>query len=140
MIYEINRRFLQQVRMKYPGNDRLLRRCRSLTSRGKAGADGQPGHSGVPPRQRSGCPAQQLVRNSALPRIRRDLAGEVHQRHQRRHPPALGGLANPQLAALLDETIGQGWPVQALDQLRGLEAFQKTPQFLERWGATANWP
>ena len=33
LIYEINRRFLQQVRMKFPGNDQVFAVCRSLTNR-----------------------------------------------------------------------------------------------------------
>jgi starch phosphorylase len=44
-------------------------------------------------------------------------------------------LANPQLSALLNESIGDGW-VKDLDQLKQLERFADDSAFLERWGAT----
>jgi starch phosphorylase len=44
-------------------------------------------------------------------------------------------LANPQLSALFNETIGEGW-VSDLDQLRQLERYAEDGAFLERWEAT----
>jgi starch phosphorylase len=44
-------------------------------------------------------------------------------------------LANPQLKALLDETIGEDW-VKDLNQLRRLEQHVDAPGFLEGWQAT----
>ncbi|PSB35994.1 glycogen/starch/alpha-glucan phosphorylase, partial [Aphanothece minutissima] len=44
-------------------------------------------------------------------------------------------LANPQLSALLDASIGDGW-VRNLDELRQLERYADDSGFLEHWGAT----
>jgi len=44
-------------------------------------------------------------------------------------------LANPQLSALLDQTIGDGW-VRNLEELRQLERHVDDSDFLEQWGAT----
>ena len=44
-------------------------------------------------------------------------------------------LANPQLSALLNESIGTGW-INRLDELRRLEQFVDDSSFLERWEAT----
>ena len=44
-------------------------------------------------------------------------------------------LANPQLSALLNESIGEGW-INRLDELRKLEQFVDDTGFLERWEAT----
>jgi starch phosphorylase len=41
-------------------------------------------------------------------------------------------LANPGLRALLDETVGENWPVD-LNRLRGLEPFADVPAFQGRW-------
>ncbi len=41
-------------------------------------------------------------------------------------------LANPRLARLLNETLGDGW-VRDLDELRGLEPLADEPEFRERW-------
>jgi glycogen phosphorylase len=40
--------------------------------------------------------------------------------------------ANPQLSALITESIGEGW-AKDLDRLRGLEAFTEDASFVERW-------
>ena len=45
IIYEINRRFLDDVRARYPGDDgRLAARQPDRRGPGEAGAHGQPGH------------------------------------------------------------------------------------------------
>jgi starch phosphorylase len=43
-------------------------------------------------------------------------------------------LSNPGLSALLTETLGQAWPCE-LERLRGLEAHADDPAFQERWQA-----
>jgi glucan phosphorylase len=42
LIYEINRRFLQQVRLRYPGNEAILSRLSIIDEEGNKGLSGWP--------------------------------------------------------------------------------------------------
>ena len=74
-----------------------------------------------------------LLRES-LARICRILAGEIQQQDERNHAPALALKANPPLAQLITDTIGDRW-ITDLDALRDLENFADDPAFQERFRA-----
>ena len=133
IIYEINARFLRMVRIQNPGRPELLERL-SLIEEGP----------------------QRRVRMAHLAVVgshRVNGVAELHSELLRRHlfsdfaqlwpdkfcnitngvtPRRWLAVANPALASLLDEVIGDGWR-RDLDQLQQLEALAGQPAFLERW-------
>ena len=96
LIYEINRRFLQQLRLRYPGNDAIQRKLSIIDEDGsKAVRMAHPGHHRCPSRERRGGAASDLVKTDLLPEFAELWPGEIHQRDQRRHPPPLDGPGQP---------------------------------------------
>ncbi len=92
LIYEINRRFLQQVRLRHPGDNAILRRVSIIDEDGPKAV--RMAHlATVASHHVNGVAAlhSDLVRRQLFP----DFAGlwpdKVHQRDQRRHAAALGG-------------------------------------------------
>jgi starch phosphorylase len=136
LIYEINRRFLQQVRLKYPGNDQVLRRVSIIDEEGNKCV--RMAHLAmVAAHHVNGVAAlhSELIRKDLLP----DFAALWPERFTNVTngvtPRRWVALANPQLSQLLAEVIGEGW-VRDMGQLRGLERYAEDTEFLERWGAT----
>jgi starch phosphorylase len=136
LIYEINRRFLQQVRLKYPGNEDILRRVSIIDEEGSK-AVRMANLATVASHHINGVAAlhSQLVTTELFP----DFAALWPQKFTNVTngvtPRRWVGLANPQLSSLLNETIGEGW-IRDLDQLRQLERHADDDALLERWGAT----
>jgi starch phosphorylase len=136
LIFEINRRFLQQVRLKYPGNDAVLRRLSIIDESG--GRAVRMAHlATVGSHHVNGVAAL----HSAL--VKQDLFPEFAALWPEKFTNVTNGvtprrwvaLANPQLSALLDASIGTGW-VRNLEELRQLERYADDSGFLEQWGAT----
>ena len=61
IIYEINHRFLDEVRLKYPQDEADARGCPSSMKGAQIRAHGQPGFSGQPCHQRGGGPAYRTL-------------------------------------------------------------------------------
>jgi starch phosphorylase len=136
LIYEINRRFLQQVRMKYPGNDLVLRRVSIIDEQGGK-AVRMANLATVASHHVNGVAAlhSQLVKTQLFPEYAAIWPDKFTNVTNGVTPRRWLALANPQLAKLLNETIGEGW-VRDLDQLRRLEAYAGDSSFLDRWGTT----
>lgn len=133
LIYEINSRFLQQVRLRHPGDLDLLRRVSII------GEDGQRtvrmAHlATVAAHHINGVAAlhSALVRSSLLP----DFATLFPERFTNVTngvtPRRWVALANPPLNELLLEALGVGWPSRP-DALRQLEPLAADAGFQERW-------
>jgi starch phosphorylase len=135
IIYELNARFLQQVRLRYPGRDDILSRVSLIDERGgKAvrmahlAALGSHHINGV------------AALHSAL--VQRDLFPDFAELWPEKFTNVTNGvtprrwvaLANPPLAALLSEQLGQAWPVQP-QRWHELELLAGDTGFLDRWGA-----
>ncbi len=133
LIYEINRRFLQQVRLKYPGNDQILRRV-SIIDEDGAKAVRMAHLATVASHHVNGVAAlhSDLVQSELFPDFAALWPSKFINVTNGVTPRRWLALANPQLRALLNETIGDGW-VKDLDQLRRLEAHADDDGFLERW-------
>ncbi|MCP9785029.1 glycogen/starch/alpha-glucan phosphorylase [Cyanobium sp. N5-Cardenillas] len=136
LIFEINHRFLQQVRLRYPGNDAVLRRLSIIDEAGERAV--RMAHlATVGSHHVNGVAAL----HSAL--VKQDLFPEFAALWPEKFTNVTNGvtprrwvaLANPQLSALLDASIGDGW-VRNLDELRQLERYAEDSGFLENWGAT----
>ena len=136
LIYEINRRFLQQVRIKYPGNEAVLRRV-SIIDEDSSKAVRMAHLATIASHHVNGVAAlhSDLVKSELFP----DFAALWPQKFTNVTngvtPRRWVALANPRLAALLTEAVGEGW-VKDMAQLRQLERFTEDDAFLERWGST----
>ena len=136
LIYEINRRFLQMVRIRYPGNEALLRKVSIIDEEGSK-AVRMANLATVASHHVNGVAAlhSELVRTKLLPEFAALWPEKFTNVTNGVTPRRWVALANPSLRQLLAETIGEGW-VADLDQLRQLEQFAGDGAFLERWQQT----
>ncbi|TVS20482.1 MAG: glycogen/starch/alpha-glucan phosphorylase [Planctomycetaceae bacterium] len=133
IIYEINRRFLDQVRRRYPGDEERIVRM-SLIEEGPPrqirmahlGTVGSAKVNGVAQLQ------SQLLQEHTL----RDFAEMWPERFQNKTngitPRRFMRLANPQLCDLITSKIGDGW-LNNLQRLQELEAYADEPSFQQQW-------
>jgi glycogen phosphorylase len=133
IIYEINRRFLDEVRARFPGDEARARRMSVI------GEDGERqvrmAHLATVASHRVNGVAElhsRLLRETVL----RDFAELWPDRFTNITngvtPRRFLGLANPRLAELITEAIGDGW-LRDLERLQALEAFADDPSFQDRW-------
>ncbi|MGF6792971.1 glycogen/starch/alpha-glucan phosphorylase [Paraburkholderia sp. 35.1] len=133
IIYEINRRFLDEVRQRYPGDDARIARMSLIDERGDKlvrmahlATVGSHAINGVA-ELHSGLLKQTVLRDFA------ELWPErFHNVTNGVTPRRFMLLCNPALARLLDETIGAGW-VTDLARLRKLEAYADDATFQQHW-------
>jgi glycogen phosphorylase len=135
IIYEINRRFLDEVRARFPGDVDRLRRMSLIGEHGDKQV--RMAHlATVASHHINGVAAlhSRLLTETVL----RDFAELWPERFTNVTngvtPRRFIGLANPRLTALITEAIGDGW-LRDLDRLRGLEALADDRGFAERWRA-----
>ena len=135
IIFEINRRFLQQVRLAAPGNDGLLREVSIIDERGNKAvrmahlATVASHHVNGVAELHSG-----LVRTSLMPAFAALWPEKFTNVTNGVTPRRWLALANPPLHDLLSRCLGPDWPVQA-ERWPELEGFLHDASFLERWGA-----
>jgi starch phosphorylase len=133
IIYEINRRFLDEVRARFPGDEDRVRRMSLI------GEDGDKvirmAHlATVASHHINGVAAlhSRLLRETVL----RDFAELWPERFTNVTngvtPRRFMSLANPRLAELVTDAIGPGW-MRDLEKLRDLEAHADDAAFQERW-------
>jgi starch phosphorylase len=136
LIYEINRRFLQQVRIKYPGNEEVLRRV-SIIDEDGAKAVRMAHLATIASHHVNGVAAlhSDLVKSELFPEFAALWPEKFTNVTNGVTPRRWLALSNPRLANLLNEVLGEGW-LKDLDQLRQLERFADDSAFLERWGDT----
>ncbi len=133
IVYEINHRFLQEVRARFPGDSGRVARM-SLIEEGSRrqirmahlATVGSFAVNGVAELQ------SRLLRERTL----RDFADMWPERFQNKTngvtPRRFMRLANPRLAALISSRIGDGW-LADLDRLARLEEYAGDPVFQEKW-------
>ena len=135
IIYEINRRFLERVREKWPGDDARVSRMSLIDEGGEkrvrmANLAVIGGHAvnGVAELHST------LLKETVL----RDFAELWPERFSNVTngvtPRRFLRLSNPSLALLLDETIGDGW-IKDLSRITTLEAHADDAGFRARWNA-----
>jgi starch phosphorylase len=135
LIYEINRRFLQLVRLRHPGEEQILRSVSIIDEEG-AKAVRMAHLATVAAHHVNGVAAlhSDLVKKDLFPEFAALWPEKFTNVTNGVTPRRWVALANPQLAALLDETVGERWPAQP-ERLRNLERHADDPAFLERWAA-----
>jgi len=135
IIYEINQRFLAQVRARFPGDDARISRM-SLIEEGGERQVRMANLASVSSFAINGVAAlhSQLLRDHTLA----DFATMFPERFQNKtngvSPRRFMKLANPRLCDLISSKIGDGW-VNDLDQLRGLEPLADDAAFRQEWRA-----
>lgn len=135
IIYEINRRFLDEVRAKFPGDEDRLRRMSLISEDG--GKSVRMAHlATVGSHAVNGVAAlhSELLKDSVLKDFYELWPERFSNKTNGVTPRRFLALANPGLRELLDDTIGDGW-LTDLYKLRGLESVVDDPAFRVQWRA-----
>lgn len=135
LIYEINDRFLAEVRERFPDDEDRVRRMSLIGEEG--GKSVRMAHLAT-----VGSHAVNGVAELHSELLKQSVLHDFYEMWPERFGNVTNGvtprrflaLSNPGLRELLDETIGEGW-LTDLDRLRGLETHADDPSFRERWRA-----
>src|ERR1700757_4773447 len=135
IIYEITRRFLDEVRTRFPGDEDRIRRMSLIGEDG--GKTVRMAHlATVGSHAINGVAAlhSELLKASVLKDFYEMWPERFSNKTNGVTPRRFVALANPGLRALLDDTIGEGWLVD-LERLRDLESYADDAAFRQRWRA-----
>ncbi len=135
IIYEINRRFLDEVRAKFPGDDARVRRMSLIGEDG--GKSVRMAHlATVGSHAINGVAAlhSELLKESVLKDFFEMWPERFSNKTNGVTPRRFLALANPGLRGLLDDTVGDGWLVD-MSLLRRLEPLAGDAGFHRRWRA-----
>jgi glycogen phosphorylase len=133
IIYEINRRFLDEVMDTFPGDTDRLRRMSLIGEDG--GKTVRMAHlATVGSHAINGVAAlhSDLLKSSTLKDFYEMWPERFSNKTNGVTPRRFLALSNPGLRGLLDRTIGEGW-LTDLGRLRGLEAFVDDADFRREW-------
>jgi starch phosphorylase len=133
IIYEINRRFLDAVRLRYPGDDDRVRRMSLIEEYGV----------GYVRMAHLACVGSHAINGVAKLHSELLKAGVLRDFHDFSPekftnvtngvtPRRFVALSNPSLADLITDKIGPGW-INHLDELRQLEPLADDAAFQEEW-------
>ncbi len=136
IIYEINERFLDDMRLRFPHDDARMRRMSIIGEDGERSV--QMAHLAVVGSKAVNGVAElhtQLLEHFTL----RDFYEAFPERFSNKTngvtPRRWLMLSNPELTGLINNTIGTDWH-KDLYQLRALEPFANDANFLQRWRTT----
>lgn len=133
IIFEINHRFLQAVRMRFPGDEARLQRL-SIVDEAEPRSVRMAHLACVGSHAINGVAAlhSKLLQQDVL----RDFAEMFPEKFSNKTngvtPRRFMVLSNPRLSTLISNRIGDGW-VKNLDQLRQLEPWVEDAGFREEW-------
>ena len=135
IIYEINSRFLDEVRARFPGDEARVRRM-SLIGEDGAKSIRMAHLATVGSHAINGVAAMhsELVKTTILKDFYELWPERFSNKTNGVTPRRFMGLSNPGLRRLLDDTIGEGWMVD-LQKLRALEPLAGDAEFGQRWRA-----
>jgi starch phosphorylase len=133
IIFEINRRFLNEIRLRYPNDTARLQRMSLIDERGERrirmahlATVGSHAVNGV----------AKLHSDLLCETVLRDFAELSPEKFSNKTngitPRRFLMLANPGLSALITEAIGESW-ISDLTRLRDLEKFADDAAFAEKW-------
>ena len=135
IIYEINQRFLDELRLKYPwDNDRIMRmslieegheRCVRMANLACVGSSAINGVAEL---------HTALLKSSVLRDFYELWPEKFSNKTNGVTPRRFMALSNPGLRDLISGRIGDAW-ITDLDQLQRLEVFADDAQFREQWRA-----
>jgi starch phosphorylase len=135
IVYEINHRFLDEVRDRYPGDGGRVARLSLIDEAG--GRSVRMAHLAS---VGSHCINGVAALHTKL--LKADVLRDFHELWPEKFVNVTNGvtprrflaLANPRLAALVTEAIGEGWP-RDLERLRRLEPLAEDAAFRAKWRA-----
>lgn len=133
IIYEINRRFLDEVRSRFPGDEDRVARMSLIGENG--GKNVRMAHlATVGSHAINGVAAlhSELLKSSVLKDFYEMWPERFSNKTNGVTPRRFLALANPGLRELLDRTVGEGW-LTDLGRLRGLEPFVDDTAFRREW-------
>lgn len=134
IIYEINRRFLEDVRRRQPGDDQKVARMSLIDETGEKFVR-MANLASV------GCHAINGVAKLHSDLVRQTVLRDFYEMYPERFLNVTNGvtprrwmvLSNPGLAGLLSQTIGDKWPRHLPGEMPKLEAFAGDAGFQEDW-------
>lgn len=133
IIYEINRRFLDEVRARFPGDEARVRRVSIIEEEGERSIRmaylacvGSFSVNGVAELH------TQLLRDHVFRDFYELWPHKFNNKTNGVTPRRFIKLANPLLSALITSKIGDGW-LANLEALRSLEAFADDADFQQQW-------
>ncbi|WP_300335928.1 glycogen/starch/alpha-glucan phosphorylase [Accumulibacter sp.] len=135
IICEINERFLDEVRIRFPGDDSRLRRMSLFDEDGARYV--RMAHLAV-----AGSFAVNGVAALHTELLKSDVLADFYDLWPEKFRNKTNGvtprrfvlLANPAMSKLIDDSIGRGW-VTDMSRLRELEPYAEDPAFREAWRA-----
>ncbi|MFH0784281.1 MAG: glycogen/starch/alpha-glucan phosphorylase [Pseudomonadota bacterium] len=133
IIFEINKRFLDEVAQRYPGNERRLREL-SIIQEGPVqmvrmahlAVIGSHSVNGVAELHSN------LLKERIFPGFHEFFPGRFNSKTNGITPRRWLLDVNPELSKLISDRIGSGW-ITNLDLLRGLEGFVDDQEFRDEW-------
>ena len=133
IVYEINRRFLDEVGARHPDDSERLRRV-SLIAEGEERCVRMANLACVGSYAVNGVSAlhTDLLSKSVLKDFYELEPSKYSNKTNGVTPRRFVHVSNPELSRLITSRIGQGW-IAELDQLRGLEAHTNDAGFREEW-------
>lgn len=133
IIYEINQRFLDEVRMKYPGDDTRLARLSIIDESGDKyvrmahlACVGSHAINGVAALH------TELLKKDVLRDFYELMPEKFSNKTNGVTPRRWMVLSNPGLTGLITRSIGENW-IKHLDELQQLEAFADDAEFRREW-------
>ncbi len=135
IVYEINRRFLDEVRRRAPGDEGLVQRISLIDeSGGRAVRMAHLACAGSHSVNGVAALHTELLRRSVLADFHALWPGTIRNVTNGVTPRRFLMLVNPELARLVSAAIGDGWR-RDLDALRALEPFAADAAFRAAWQA-----
>ncbi len=133
IIYEINRRFLDQVRAAFPADDGKVARLSLIDETGVKSVR-MANLACVGSRAVNGVAAlhSDLVKTTLLKDFHDLWPENFHNVTNGVDPRRFLALSNPRLKALVNETIGSGW-MKDYREMRQLEQYAADPAFQQAW-------
>lgn len=135
IIYEINRRFLEQIRAQYPNDEALVQRLSLIDDSGthfvrmaNLACVGSHAINGVAALH------TELLKQDVLADFYKLWPEKFSNKTNGITPRRFIALANPDLTNLITSKIGDGW-LQELTELKKLEAFADDLTFQRAWAA-----
>ena len=133
IVYEINNRFLKEVRVKYPGDGEIASRLSLIDENGEKyvrmanlACVGSHAINGVAALH------TELLKKSVLRDFYELWPEKFSNKTNGVTPRRFMVLSNPRLSQLITDKIGDTW-VKHLDELRKLEPFGDDKEFLSKW-------
>ncbi len=133
IIFEINRRFLDEVRLKYPGDDQRLIRMSIIDESGpryvrmaNLACVGSKAINGVAAMHTD------LLRKHTLADFNAMYPGKIRNVTNGVTPRRWIAVSNPRLTSLISDAIGEKW-LTNLDELHNLEKLADDSSFQEAW-------